>query len=93
MWHFVVEVVDKNIKQTFDAQTNIEWLDFQDKVLHHLEKASSEVWLVHRIGETGAMLYLAGESDWDIAMCRLQGKIRSARTHPVSLEIKNVVST
>ena len=89
----MVEVVDKNIKQTFDAQTNIEWLDFQDKVLHHLEKASSEVRLVHRIGETGAMSYLAGESDWDIAMCRLRGKIRSARTRPVSLEIKNVVST
>ena len=65
----MVEVIDKNIKQTFDAQTNIKWLDFQDKVLHRLEKASSEVQLVHCIGETGAMLYLAGESDWDIAMC------------------------
>ena len=71
MWHFVVEVVDKNIKQTFDAQMNIEWLDFQDKVLHCLEKASSEVRLVHCIGEMGAMSYLAGESDWDIAMCQL----------------------
>ena len=67
----MVEVIDKNIKEPFDAQTDIEWLDFQDKVLHRLKKASSEVRLVHRIGEMGVMLYLAGESDWDVAMSRL----------------------
>ena len=68
MWHFVVEVINKNIKQPFDAQMDIKWLDFQDKVLHCLKKASSEVRLVHHIRETGVMSYLAGECDWDVAM-------------------------
>ena len=78
MWRFVVEVIDKNLKQTFDTQTDIEWLEFQDKVHSRLDKPHSDVQLMYRIGETGAMLYLANESDWDIAMCQLRGKIRGA---------------
>ena len=78
MWRFVVEVIDKNLKQIFDAQTDIEWLDFQDRVHSCLDKPHSEVQLVYRIGETGAMSYLANENDWDITMCQLRGKIRAA---------------
>ena len=92
MWQFVVEVIDKNLKQMFDAQTDMEWLEFQDKVHSRLDKPHSNVQLVYRIGETGAMSYLANESDWDIAMCQLRGKIRAARTRPVLMEIRNVVS-
>ena len=92
LFRSVVEVIDKNLKQTFDAQTNMAWLEFQDKVYSHLDKPHSDVQLVYCIGETGAMLYLANESDWDIAMCQLQGKIWAVQTCPVLMEIKNVVS-
>ena len=86
MWRFVVEVIDKNLKQIFDAQTDIEWLDFQDRVHSRLDKLHSKVQLVYRIGEMGAMSYLANENNWDIAMCQLRGKIRAVRTRPVLME-------
>ena len=70
----------------------MEWLEFQDRVHSCLDKPHSDVQLVYRIGETGVMSYLANESDWDIAMCQLQGKIWAVRTCPVLMEIKNVVS-
>ena len=91
VWHFIVEVVNNNIKNPFDAQTDMEWLTFQDRAHSWFERPPSEVQLVYRIG-TGVMSYLAGEDDWDDAMCKLRGKIRVARSRQTSMEIRNVVS-
>ena len=73
VWLFAVEVINNNIKHTFDAKTNMDWWEFQEEVHNRLKKRSSEVAIVYRIGETGAMSHLEGEADWDNAMCRLRG--------------------
>ncbi|KAI9428500.1 hypothetical protein H4582DRAFT_2091912 [Lactarius indigo] len=91
IWEFRVEVVDENIKHTFNAHTDMKWYEFLDEVHRHFEKPRSEVRVGFRIsGDAGAMSYLASEYDWDDAIARLMGKVRSARTRAVSMEIKNM---
>ena len=92
VWLFAVEVINNNLKHTFDVKTNMDWWDFQEEVHNHLEKPTSRVAIVYRIGETGAMSHLEGEANWNKAMCWLQGKIRTVQTCPVLMEIKNKVS-
>ena len=92
MWHFIVDVIDNNIKHAFDAWTDMEWDDFLDKVHDHFQEPHTEVQLVYCIGKTGAILYLADKTDWNKAMSQLQGRIKAAWTRAVSMEIKNTVS-
>ena len=92
VWLFVVEVINNNLKHTFDTKTDMDWWDFQEEVHNCLEKPTSKVAIVYCIGETGAMLHLEGEANWKNAMCQLQGKIWTAWTHQVSMELKNKVS-
>ncbi|KAH9073602.1 hypothetical protein EDB83DRAFT_2516495 [Lactarius deliciosus] len=83
--------VDGKIKHTFHAQTDMKWRDFLDEVRHHFDYPHREVQVGYRIsGEAGAMSYLASENDWDNAIVQLLGKVRSARTRAVSMEIKNM---
>ncbi|KAI9436697.1 hypothetical protein H4582DRAFT_2078387 [Lactarius indigo] len=91
VWEFRVEVVDDNIKHTFNAHTDMKWHEFLDEVHRHFERLRSEVRVGYRIsGDTGAMSYLSSEYDWNDALARLMGKVRSARTRAVSMEIKNM---
>ncbi|KAH9007421.1 hypothetical protein EDB84DRAFT_1572907 [Lactarius hengduanensis] len=91
VWQFRVEVVDGKIKHTFHVQTDMKWRDFLDEVRHHFDCPHREVQVGYRIsGEAGAMSYLASENDWDNAIAQLLGKVRSARTRAVSMEIKNM---
>jgi hypothetical protein len=68
-------VISDNIKHTFDAQMDMEWLTFQDKVHNHFEKPRGDVELVYRIGDKGPMSELEGEGHWDKAMCQLRQRI------------------
>ncbi|KAI9429411.1 hypothetical protein H4582DRAFT_2089266 [Lactarius indigo] len=91
VWEFRVEVIDDNIKHTFNAHTGMKWYELLDEVHRHFERPRSEVRVGYRIsGDTGAMSYLASEYDWNDAIARLLGKVRSARTRAVSMEIKNM---
>ncbi|KAH9066338.1 hypothetical protein EDB87DRAFT_1679081 [Lactarius vividus] len=91
VWEFRVEVVDDNIKHTFNAQTDMKWYEFLDVVHRHFERPRSEVRVAFWIsGDAGAMSYLASEYDWNDAIARLLGKVRSARMRVVSMEIKNM---
>ena len=60
VWLFVVEIINNNIKHTFDAKTDMDWWEFQEEVHNCLKKRNSEVAIVYRIGETGAMSHLEG---------------------------------
>ena len=93
MWHFVVVIIDNNIKHSFNAQTDMEWSDIIDEVHSYIRKPRAEIQLGYCFGETGVMTYLADKSDWDKAMCQLQGRIKAARTCAVSMEIKHIVSS
>ncbi|KAH9038163.1 hypothetical protein EDB84DRAFT_1560452 [Lactarius hengduanensis] len=91
VWEFRVEVVDGKIKHTFNAQTDMKWHDFLEEVRRHFDRPCSEIQVGYRIsGETGAMSYLASEYDWNNAIAQLLGKVRSARTRAVSMEVKNM---
>ncbi|KAI9431984.1 hypothetical protein H4582DRAFT_2084258 [Lactarius indigo] len=91
VWEFRVEVVDDNIKHTFNAHTDMRWYEFLDEVHRHFDRPRSEVRVGFRIsGDAGAMSYLASEYDWNDALARLLGKVRSAWTRVVSMEIKNM---
>ncbi|KAI9432510.1 hypothetical protein H4582DRAFT_2061704 [Lactarius indigo] len=91
VWEFRVDVVDENIRHTFNAHTDMKWYEFLDEVYRHFERPRSEVRVGFRIsGDAGAMSYLASENDWNNAVARLLGKVRSAQTRAVSMEIKNM---
>jgi len=92
VWEFCVEVVNNNIKQTFNAQTDMKWRDFLNEVHQHLNSPRSEVQVGFRIsGDGGPMLYLATEHDWNLAIAWLVGKAQAAQTRPASMEVKNMV--
>ncbi|KAH9016711.1 hypothetical protein EDB84DRAFT_1443040 [Lactarius hengduanensis] len=84
VWEFRVEVVDGKIKHTFNAQTDMKWRNFLEEVRLRYK------WGTGSVGETGAMSYLASEYDWNNAIAQLLGKVRSARTRAVSMEVKNM---
>ncbi|KAI9439132.1 hypothetical protein H4582DRAFT_2056971 [Lactarius indigo] len=91
VWEFRVDVVDENIRHTFNAHTDMKWYEFLDEVYQHFERPRSEVRVGFRIsGDAGVMSYLVSENDWNNAVARLLGKVRSARTRAVSMEIKNM---
>ncbi|KAH9056713.1 hypothetical protein EDB87DRAFT_1686958 [Lactarius vividus] len=91
VWEFHVEVVDDNIKHTFNAHTDMKWYEFLDEVHRHFERPRSEVHVAFRIsGDAGAMSYLASEYDWNDAIAWLLGKVWSTWMRAVSMEIKNM---
>ncbi|KAH9067970.1 hypothetical protein EDB83DRAFT_2519059 [Lactarius deliciosus] len=91
VWRFQTEVVDDHIKHAFTTQTDMQWQNFRDEVLHRLGRPRSGVRIVFRIvGEGGAWSDLGTECDWADAIARLTGKIRSARTRAVSVEVKDM---
>ncbi len=69
------------------------WSKFCEEVVYHFDKPHGEVRIVFRIsGEGGAWMDLMSESDWERAVDQLVGKVRSAWTRPVSMEVKDEVS-
>ena len=41
VWLFAVEVINNNLKHTFDTKTNMDWWDFQEEVHNCLKKPTS----------------------------------------------------
>ncbi len=86
-------MVDDHIKHTFTGQTDMTWSKFREEVVYHFDKPCGEVRIMFRIsGEGGAWTDLTSESDWERAVDQLVGKVWSARTRPVSMEVKDEVS-
>ena len=68
------------------------WEEFLENVHDLLSGPRSNVQLGFQLGETGWMSCLASEQDWAIAIDGVCAKVRSARTHAVLMEIKDMVS-
>ena len=93
VWSFDVDVVTGNVKRTFTANTSIRWQVLVDEVMINLGDSPKPVQLTCKVtGDTGRMSHLNNVVDWDTILTRLINKVKTARTHAVSLEIKNVVS-
>ncbi|KAH9080340.1 hypothetical protein EDB83DRAFT_2310613 [Lactarius deliciosus] len=90
VWQFETEVVADHIKHTFTAQTDMIWGEFREEVHHCLDRPRSGVHIMFRVhGDGCAWSDLGSERDWVGAIARLMGKVRSARTRAVSLEVKD----
>jgi hypothetical protein len=59
----------------------------------HFDRPRDVVRLGYRItGDSRAMTYLSCEFEWNAALERVKQKVLAARTHAVSMELKNMVS-
>ena len=93
VWSFDVDVITGTAKRTFTAHTSVRWQVLVDEIMINLGNSPKPVQLVCKItGDTGRMSHLNNVVDWDTILTRLITKVKAARTHAVSLEVKNVVS-
>ncbi|KAF8876599.1 hypothetical protein CPB84DRAFT_1828973 [Gymnopilus junonius] len=89
VFRFQVDVVEGNAKREFTAETDMPWEDFRCLVVGLLENMSIE--LAYKIpGEPGKASLLKTRPDYEAAMSRVCQKALSARSKPVSIEIKNI---
>jgi hypothetical protein len=89
----MVEVTSDKIKHSFSADTSMSWNDFTKRAYERFREGSDDVRLGYRItGDTRAMSYLGCGYDWNFAMGHLKERVIAARTRPVGMELKNMVS-
>jgi hypothetical protein len=94
VWEFDVDMVVSAAKRTFKGHTSMLWKEFEDHVLRILgDDTPKPIQLTYKItGDTRKMSFLNNEVDWNIAISCVHAKVKAAHKHPVSLEVKNVVS-
>jgi hypothetical protein len=85
---FQVEVLDGEQKETFEADTEITWETFRDRVVGLLGNPQ-RVQLSGRIAGEGRWGALNREEGLEEMMRRICQKANNARTKPVALEVKN----
>lgn len=91
VFSFQVNIVSGEAKQEFSAKTDMSWKDFQKHVLECLDNPQAMQLTCKVSGDTGKALYLKVEDDFITAMERLCQQAWHARTHAVTLEIKNII--
>ena len=90
----MVDVNDNHKKHTFCANTGMGWLEFKDRALSQF-KTNDYICLGYHISGSGdfcRIVDLGCQSNWMDAMTRIKEKVLSARTHAVTMELKNMVS-
>ncbi|KAH9165742.1 hypothetical protein EDB89DRAFT_1911169 [Lactarius sanguifluus] len=89
IWRFRVEV-DREVRQTFAAQTDMTWPEFEAEVLEWFN-AREDVRLGYRVsGDNRGWISLTCPSDWKVAIANVREKALAARTRAVTMEIKDV---
>ena len=89
----MVEVNDAATKRKFQARTNMSWQEFADIAYDRFRKPRDDVLIGYKfVGDTGGVIELTSELEWNNAMIRMKEKIRSARTRSVTMELRNMVS-
>ena len=69
------------------------WQEFTDVAYDHFRKGHDKVLIGYKlVGESGGVTELASEVEWNSTMIHMKEKIKSARTHSVMMEIRNMVS-
>ena len=88
-----MEVNDTHIKRKFQARTDMSWQEFTDIAYDWFRKDRDKVLMGYKfVGASGGVTELASESEWKNAMVCMKEKIRSAHTHSVTMELRNMVS-
>lgn len=91
-WVFPVVVYENDTKKpAFEVTTETSWKDFKDQVFARLDAVDVHLnyWI---IADSCAWLDLICEADLAVAMVCVEKKALVARTHVVTMEVKNVVS-
>ncbi|KAH9159797.1 hypothetical protein EDB89DRAFT_2083020 [Lactarius sanguifluus] len=89
VWRFRVEV-DREVRQTFAAQTDMTWPEFEAEALEWFN-AREDVCLGYRVsGDNRGWISLTCPSDWKVAVANVREKALAARTRAVTMEIKDV---
>ena len=81
-------MLDGEKKETFQADTEITWVEFRDRVAGILGNPQ-EVRLSGKIASDGKWAVLNGVEGLEEVMRRVFQKASNARTKPVGLEVKN----
>ncbi|KAH9024084.1 hypothetical protein EDB84DRAFT_1564538 [Lactarius hengduanensis] len=90
VWQFRVEVDRGQIKQTFAAQTDLTWPEFEAKALEQFN-GHEDVRLGYQVsGGNRTWVSLTCPSDWRVAVANVQEKALVARTRAVAMEIKDM---
>ena len=88
---FEVDVYEGANKCSFTATTDDSWTDFKNQVVARLDAMG--VHLVFRLSvDTRAWSELGCEADFTTALTRVRAKALTARSRPVSMDVKNLVS-
>jgi len=90
-----VDVIMSTAKRTFTAHTSMTWQEFKDEVSMRLgDDTPKPIQLAYKIcGDVGRMSVLNNVVDWDSALTRVCTKVKTVRRRPVSLDVKNTVSS
>ncbi|KAH9038062.1 hypothetical protein EDB85DRAFT_1888122 [Lactarius pseudohatsudake] len=92
VWQFRVEVDRDQVRQTFAAQTDMTWLEFEAEAFERFNsRVDEDVRLGYRIsGGNRTWVPLTCPSDWKGAVAIVREKVLVARTRAVSMEIRDV---
>lgn len=89
----MVEVNDAATKRKFQARTNMSWQEFADIAYDRFRKPRADVLIGYKfVGDSGGVIELTSELEWNNAIIRMKEKIKSARTRSVTMELRNMVS-
>ena len=93
VFHFQTTVFTRDVKQEFNAETDISWEDFADRAKAFLDDTPKPIKLALKItGEAGKPTLILDTTAFRGVMARLVDKAMHARSKAVSVEVKNLVS-
>ena len=88
---FLVEIIEDNVKCTFEARSDMSWKEFKDCVVAHLDVM--DIHLNFRLNiDSRAWSNLSCKADFVDAMASVGDKCPMWRTRELVMEVKNMVS-
>ena len=88
---FLIEIIEGNIKHTFEARSDMSWKDFKDRVIARL--GAMDVCLnFHLNVDSRAWSNLSCEADFVDTMASVGDKCPMWLTRELVMEVKNMVS-
>ena len=89
----MVETNNAPIKRKFEARMDMSWQGLADIAYDRFKKPRDNVLIGYKfIGNPGGVMELTSEPKWNNATIHMKEKIRSACTHSVTMELRNMVS-
>ena len=88
---FLIEIIEDNVKRTFEVRSNMSWKDFKDRIIARLDAMDVRLNF-HLNVDSRAWSNLSCEADFVDAMASVGDKCPMRRTRELVMEVKNMVS-